>query len=96
LPVVDALAGEYRDDVTFLAVAGRSSLDATTAGASQLLPSGDVAWVLDESIWETYEVFGQPVTFAISAGGAIVDSWFGTRPESEIRGVLDVLAGTST
>jgi len=96
LPVVDALAGSYSDDVTFLAVAGRSSLDATTAGAAELIPSGDVLWTLDEAIWETYEVFGQPVTFVISAGGAVVDSWFGLRTESEIRSVLDELAGTST
>ena len=96
MPVVEALAGSYGDDVTFLAIAGRSSLDATTAVANQLIPSGDVLWTLDESIWEAYQVFGQPVTYVVSAGGAVVDSWSGLRSESEIRGVLDELAGTST
>lgn len=95
MPVVDALSGEYGDEVTFLAVAGRSSLEATAAVAADLLPSGNFHWVLDESIWETYEVFGQPVTFAISANGVIIDSWFGLRPEPEIRSVLNLLAGTA-
>ena len=96
MPVVDAIAPDYEGDVTFLAIAGRSSLDATTVRAAELLQSGVVSWSLDESIWETYQVFGQPVTFAISAGGAVVDSWFGLRDQSEIRTVLDGLAGRAT
>ncbi len=59
------------------------------------MPSGNVIWALDESVWETFEVFGQPVTFAISGDNTIVDTWYGIRPEAEIRSLLDELAGTT-
>ena len=59
-----------------------------------ILADGSVDY--DEAIWEAYQVFGQPVTFVVSAGGAVVDSWSGLREESDIRSVLDQLAGTST
>lgn len=96
MPVIESIAAEYQDEVTFLAVAGRSSLDATTARANELIPSGNVLWTLDESIWEAYDVFGQPVTFAISHDDVIVETWFGLRNEAEIRSVLDALAGAAT
>ncbi len=96
MPVVDSIATDYSDDVTFLAVAGRASLDATTPVAEQLLTSGSVSWGLDEAIWEAYEVFGQPVTFLISADDYVVGQWFGQRSESDIREALDHLAGTAS
>jgi hypothetical protein len=52
-------------------------------------------WSLDESVWESYDVFGQPVTFAISADKVIVDQWFGVRDEGQIRATLDILASTA-
>ena len=52
-------------------------------------------WSLDDSVWESYEVFGQPVTFAISADKVIVDQWFGVRNQAEIRATLDILASTA-
>ena len=94
MPVVDALASEFADQVTFLAIAGRASLDATTPRAAQLLPSGHVLWSLDESVWETYGVFGQPVTFLISADDVLLDQTFGFRGEAEIRANVDRLLGT--
>ena len=94
MPVVDAIAPDYADEVTFLAVAGRAPLDATTERAAELLPSGRVLWGLDESIWETYGVFGQPVSFAISADMTIVGQWFGLRSDADIRATLDALAAT--
>lgn len=57
------------------------------------MPSGAMQWTLDESIWQQYEVFGQPVTFAISADGIVIDSWYGLRSETDIRSILDTLAG---
>jgi hypothetical protein len=95
LPVVDAIAPDYEGEVTFLAVAGRASLDATIPRAEQLLTSGATLWTYDESIWDAYEVFGQPVTFLISADGYIVDEWSGLRSETDIRAALDGLAGTA-
>jgi len=53
-------------------------------------------WSLDESVWEAYEVFGQPVTFLLSADDVIVDQWYGLRSESEIRSALDDLASITS
>lgn len=92
MPVIDSIAPDYDGEVTFLAVGGRAGLDATTTRAAELMPSGSMLWSLDDSVWESYEVFGQPVTFVISADKVIVDQWFGVRNEAEIRATLDTLA----
>ena len=81
--------------MTFLAIAGRAGLDATTARAEQLIPSGAVVWALDEAIWAEYEVFGQPVTFAITADGVVADTWYGLRDETSIRSTLDALVANA-
>ncbi len=73
-----------------MAVAGRSSLDRTAAAADRLF-SSNLAWGLDESIWELYGVFGQPVTFLISGDDRVIDSWFGGLPAADIRDRLDAL-----
>lgn len=97
MPVIETIAADYQGQVTFLAVAGNgSSLDATTARANELIPSGNVKWTIDDSVWDTYGVGYQPVTFAISHDNVVVAEWFGAASESDIRGVLDDLAGTST
>ena len=95
MPVVDAIATEYAGDVTFLAVAGRASFDASAPVAEALMPSGNIQWGLDESLWEAFEVFGQPVTFAISHDGVIVDNWYGLRDGTEIRDILDGLVSAN-
>jgi len=95
LPVVDSIAPDYDGEVTFLAIGWKGSLEATERRAAELMPSGKVLWALDESVFETYEVFGQPVTFAISADKVIIDQWFGIRNEGEIRATLDILASTA-
>lgn len=95
MPVIDTIASDYVGDVTFLAVAGRGSFDATSAVAEVLMPSGNMLWGLDESLWDSFEVFGQPVTFAISHDGVIVDNWYGLRDDAEIRNVLDGLVSSN-
>lgn len=70
-------------------MAGRSAFDRTAARAAELF-SDNLAWGLDESIWELYGVFGQPYTVVIDQG-VIVDEWFGLRSEDEIRSRLDSL-----
>jgi len=60
------------------------------------MTSGHMLWSLDESVWEAYEVFGQPVTFLLSADDVIVDQWYGLRSESEIRSALDDLASITS
>ena len=90
MPVVDAIASDYQDEVSFLAVAGRAGLDRTTTVAQQLL-SDNVPWGLDESIWELYGVLGQPFTVLVTGDDRIVGSWFGLLPEEDIRAQLDAL-----
>ncbi len=94
MPVVDRVAADYLEDVTFLAVAGRAPLDRTEAQAAELF-STNLHWGLDDSIWELYGVFGQPYTVLIDAGGGIVDAWYGTLPETELRTKIEALAATA-
>lgn len=89
MPVVDAVAADYLDDVTFLAVAGKSDLDRTAARANDLL-TGNLQWGLDDSIWDLYGVPGQPATVLV-VDGVIVDQWFGAAPEDLLRERLDRL-----
>ena len=90
MPVIDEVANDYLDEVSFVAVAGRAPLDRTAAGAAELF-SDNLMWGLDESIWELYGVFGQPYSVMISRQGRIVDQWFGAAGESELRERLDAL-----
>jgi hypothetical protein len=84
LPVVDTVAADYLDDVTFLAVAGRAGLDRTASRAAELF-SSNLIWGLDDSVWELYGVFGQPFTLLITGDDRVVDQWFGALPEAELR-----------
>jgi hypothetical protein len=72
-------------------VAGRSDYDSTAAGAERLF-SDNLAWGLDDSIWQQYGIRGQPATVLVK-DGVIVDSWFGVLEEPELRNKLDALAG---
>jgi hypothetical protein len=93
LPVVDSVASDYLGDVSFLAVAGRSDM-ARTAEAADELFSGNLAWGLDDRVWDLYGVPGQPATILIS-NGVIVDQWFGAAPEEFLRERLDRLVSLS-
>lgn len=90
---MDTVAADYLDDVAFLAVAGKGSLDATAEAASELF-SDNLAWGLDDSIWDLYGVPGQPATVLISEG-IVVDMWFGAQSEEFLRERLDALVELS-
>jgi hypothetical protein len=94
LPVIDRVAADYQDDVTFLAIAGRSDIERTAAGASELF-SDNLLWGLDDGIWDLYGVPGQPSTILV-ADGVIVDRWFGAAPEDLLRERLDRLVALSS
>lgn len=68
-------------------------MSATTEQADALIPSGTVAWGLDESeeIFSLYGVPYQPATVLIGADGTIVDSWLGAKGEAGLREALDSL-----
>jgi len=48
-------------------------------------------WGLDDSIWDLYDIVGQPATVLIK-DGVIIDSWYGVLEESQLRAKLDNLA----
>lgn len=91
LPVVDEVANEYLEDVTFLAVAGRSNPGASADAAAELF-SENLAWGYDDSIWDLYGVPGQPASVLIQEG-VIVDVWFGAIGADALREKLDTVTG---
>ena len=94
MPVVDRVAGDYLDSVTFLAVAGRSDMERTAERAADLF-SENLLWGLEPSVWDLYGVPGQPATVLITQG-VVVDQWFGALDESELRSRLDRLVSLSS
>jgi hypothetical protein len=89
LPVIDEVASDYLDDITFLAVAGRGELGATRERAGTMF-SDNLLWGLDDSIWGLYGIPGQPASVLIT-DGVVVDLWFGAIGEVELRKRLDNL-----
>ncbi len=89
--MIDAVASDYQDVVEFIAVAGRSDLEPTAARAAELL-SDNVAWGLDESIWDLYQILGQPASVMITGDDILVEGWYGALGEAELRSKLDLLA----
>jgi len=93
LPVIDTVANDYLEEVTFLAVAGRGELGATTEEAGRLF-SDNLLWGLDDSVWGLYGIPGQPASVLI-VGDVIVDMWFGAISEDEFRTRLDNMLSLS-
>ena len=89
--MIDAVASDYQDTIRFIAVAGRSGLDPTAARADELL-TDNVAWGLDESIWDLYDIFGQPASVMITGDDIIVEGWYGALGEEVLREKFDLLA----
>ena len=89
--MIDAVASDYQDTIEFVAVAGRSDLGPTEQRAEELLTS-NVAWGLDDSIWELYDIFGQPASVIITGDDIIVEGWYGALGEDALREKLDFLA----
>jgi thiol-disulfide isomerase/thioredoxin len=92
LPVIDAVASDYLDEVTFLAVAGNNSdPDRTRDRVGSWFSPDRILWGLDESIWPLYNVPYQPFTVLISSDDVIIDFWFGVLPEEQLRARIDAL-----
>ena len=88
--MIDAVASDYQETIKFVAVAGRSDLDPTAEEAERLL-SDNVVWGLDDSIWELYEILGQPASVMITGNDLIVEGWYGALGEEELRNKFDLL-----
>lgn len=91
--MIDSVADDYLEEVTFVAVAGKGSLDATVEAADRLF-SDNLAWGLDDNVWDLYGIPGQPSVVLISQG-VIVDLWFGETSESFLRERIDRLVSLS-
>jgi len=91
LPVIDRVAADYQDRVTFVAVAGRSSLGASAERVGVWFSPDRILWGYSDDIWALYGIPGQPVSVLVTVGGFEVDRWFGASPESDIRVALDRL-----
>ncbi len=93
MPAIDALAAEYGDRVAFVAPAWHGSLADTTQRAGEWMPSGVIAWGLDEDeeIFALYGVPYQPEARLIGADGTLVDGWAGVRGEEQLRAAIENL-----
>jgi hypothetical protein len=52
-------------------------------------------WGLDDSIWDLYDILGQPASVMISGDKTIVDIWYGGLSEDDLRSKFDYLASLS-
>lgn len=93
MPVIEAIAPDYIDEVDFIAVAWKGSFEDTAEEAARLIPSGNVRWGLDESE-EIFAAFGinyQPASVFVTHDGIFAAGWAGARGEEETRAALDQL-----
>jgi hypothetical protein len=92
LPVIDAVASDYLDRVTFLAVAGRSTPEDSANRVGDWFSPDRLLWGYSDDVWALYGISYQPVTVLVSPDGRIVGGWFGALSEEEMRAELDALA----
>ena len=48
-------------------------------------------WALDDSVWELYDILGQPASVIVTGDDVIVEGWYGALDEAELRNKLDYL-----
>lgn len=89
MPVLSEISKDYSEEITFLAVAGKSSESASADKAPRLFDESRIKWGYDDKLWETYEVFSQPTVILISSDDVILGGWFGGQAEATIRDALD-------
>jgi sulfur transfer complex TusBCD TusB component (DsrH family) len=75
-------------------VAGRGDFESSAAVAADLL-SDNVAWALDETIWELYGIRGQPASVMITGDDILVEGWYGALGEDALREKFDYLVSLS-
>lgn len=93
MPVVDQLAEEFGEQVSFVAVAWKGTLAATAERAAEILPSGAVRWGLDEAedVFGLFSIPYQPASVLITSDQRIFDRWPGARSEGEMREAIEGL-----
>jgi hypothetical protein len=89
--VIDAVASDYLQSVTFVAVAQNSSPEASARRVGDWFSPARLLWGYSDEIGPSFGVRGQPVSLLITGDDFIVDRWSGSLPEPEIRARLDAL-----
>ncbi len=93
--MIDAVASDYQDRVTFVAVAQNSTPEASAARVGDWFSPDRLLWGYSDEIGPWYGVRGQPVSFLITSDGKVAATWFGGIPEADIRAELDFLLEVS-
>ena len=91
MPVVDAVASDYQGQITFLAVAGRSTPEASASRVGVWFSPERLMWGYSDDMWALFGVPGQPVSVLLTSDGFEVDRWFGQASEADLRAALDQL-----
>lgn len=79
--------------MAFVAPAWKGTFEATAQRAAELMPSGQIAWGLDEdeSIFAAYGIPYQPATVLVNVDGTRAGGWLGARSEDEMRRAIEDL-----
>ena len=91
--MINAVALDYLDDITFVAVAQNSSESASRARVGPWFSPDRLLWGYDDDIAASFGLRGQPISVLITGDDRVVDTWFGRLPEDEIRQRLEPLLG---
>jgi hypothetical protein len=94
--VIDAVASDYQDRVTFVAVAQNSTPEASEARVGDWFSPERMLWGYSDEIGPRYGVRGQPASVLITPRGKITRAWFGQVPEAQIRAEIDRLIELSS
>ena len=93
--MIDAVASDHQDSVTFVAVAQNSTPEASEARVGVWFSPDRMLWGYSDEIGPLYGARGQPVSVLITSRGKIAAQWFGQRPEPELRAEIDRLIALS-
>ncbi|MBM3696518.1 MAG: TlpA family protein disulfide reductase [Actinobacteria bacterium] len=91
MPVLDAVAADYQGSVVFVAVAGRSTPEASALRAGEWFSPDRMLWGYDDGLWGAYGILGQPTTVLITGDDRVAGGWAGPRAAGDIRAELDAL-----
>ena len=90
--MIDAVAPDYLDRITFLAVAGKSTPGDSAKRVGNWFSPDRLLWGYDDDLWADYGVPYQPTTVLVSSDNVIVGGWPGSLNEADLRAELDRLA----
>jgi hypothetical protein len=88
------VAGDYQDDVEFVAIAWKSDPGRAAERAAELF-TDNLKWGIGDEIFSLYRVPGQPASVIVS-DGVIFDAWFGAVGADVLRERLDAAIAFSS